>query len=85
MSKDMIKKFISECLKEAKDEYFETDHHYYAGQAGKDAEWENLLKHMDRDFYDEWIDPVIYHEDEDFWFLADKFRLYMNVKEFVGA
>ena len=81
----MLKEFIKNCLDIAKEEYFETDHHGHGSEEAKDAEWNNILKHMDRDFYDEWIDPVIYHEDEDFWFLADKFRLYMNVKEFVGV
>lgn len=81
----MLKEFIKNCLDIAKEEYFETDHHGHGSEEAKDAEWNNILKHMDRDFYDEWIDPIIYYEDKDFWFLADKFRLYMNVKEFVGA
>ena len=34
----MIKDFIKECLNQAKEEYFNEDHHYYAGQAGKDLD-----------------------------------------------
>lgn len=79
----MIKDFIKECLEQAKEEYFNTDHHYYAGQAGKDAEWDNLLKNMDRDFYDEWIDPVIDEKDPDLWSVSDKFMLYMLTKDVI--
>ena len=79
----MIKDFIKECLKEAKEEYFNTDHHYYAGQEGKDAEWNNLLKNMDRDFYNEWIDPVIYKKDHALWGVADNFMMYMLTKDVI--
>lgn len=79
----MIKDFVSNCLKQAKEEYFNTDHHYYAGQNGKDAEWDNLLKNMDRDFYEEWIEPVIYKKDIDLWSVCDKFMLYMLAKEII--
>lgn len=79
----MIKEFIKECLKEAKEQYFKTDHHYYAGQNGKDAEWKNLLKNMDRDFYNEWIDPVIYEKDHPLWGVADNFMLYMLTKDVI--
>lgn len=79
----MIKDFIKECLKEAKEEYFNTDHHYYAGQEGKDAEWNNLLKNMDRDFYNEWISPVIDEKDPYLWSVADKFMLYMLTKDVI--
>ena len=79
----MIKEFIKECLKEAKEEYFNTDHHYYAGKEGKDAEWNNMLKNMDRDFYNEWIDPVIDEKDHDLWIVADKFMLYMLTKDVI--
>lgn len=79
----MIKDFIKECLGQAKEEYFETDHHNYGSEEAKDAEWNNLLKHMDRDFYEEWIDPVINREDEDFWFVSDNFRLYMLTKDVI--
>lgn len=79
----MIKDFIKECLNEAKEEYFNEDHHYYAGQSGKDAEWDNMLKNMDRDFYNEWIDPVISEKDNDLWSVADKFMLYMLTKDVI--
>ena len=77
----MIKDFIKECLEQAKEEYFRIDHHYYAGQPGKDAEWDNLLKNMDRDFYNEWIDPVIDEKDPDLWSVSDKFLLTKDVIE----
>lgn len=79
----MIKDFIKECLEQSKEEYFKTDHHYYAGQAGKDAEWNNLLKNMDRDFFDEWISPVIDEKDTDLWSVSDKFMLYMLTKDVI--
>ena len=79
----MLKDFIKECLEEAKKEYFNTDHHSYGCQDAKDTEWDNLLKHMDRDFYEEWIDPVIMANDKDLWDVADKFMLYMLTKDVV--
>lgn len=79
----MIKDFIKECLKEAKEEYFNTDHHYYGGEEAKEAEWTNLLKRMGRDFYNEWIDPVIDEKDPDLWSVADKFMLYMLTKDVI--
>ena len=79
----MIKDFIKECLNQAKEAYFNEDHHYYAGQAGKDADWDNMLKNMDRDFYNEWIDPVIYEKDRDLWYACDKFMLYMLTKDVI--
>lgn len=79
----MIKNVIRECLENAKEEYFNTDHHNHGSDDAKDAEWNNLLKHMDRDFYEEWIDPVIMEEDKDLWEVADKFMLYMLVKEVI--
>lgn len=79
----MLKEFIRECLKKAKEEYFNSSHEYYAGQTFRDAEWNNLLKNMDRDFYIEWIDPIIEKEDEDLWYTADSFMLYMVVKKVV--
>ena len=81
----MLKEFIKKCLDIAKEEYFETDHHGHGSEEAKDAEWENLLKHMDRDFYDEWIDPVIYQEDKELWDCSNKFMLYMAVRDVVGV
>lgn len=80
----MIKDFIKECLEQAKEEYFKTDHHFHGNEEAKDAEWTNLLKRMDRDFFDEWIDPVIEKEDKDLWDCSNKFMLYMLTKEVVG-
>lgn len=79
----MIKEFIKECLKEAKEEYFNTGHHYYGGEEGKDAEWTNLLKRGGRDFYNDWIDPVISKKDSDLWYACDKFMLYMLTKDVI--
>lgn len=79
----MLKDFLAECLEKAKEEYFKTDHHYYEGQNGKDYEWNNLLKKMDRDFYNEWIDPVIDEKDPDLWSVSDKFMMYMLTKEVI--
>lgn len=79
----MIKDFIKECLEQAKEEYFKLDHHYYAGQDGKDEDWNNLLKKMNRDFFDEWIDPVINEKDPDLWNVANRFMLYMVTKEVI--
>ena len=77
----MLKEFIKKCLDIAKEEYFNTDHHGHGSEEAKDAEWNNMLKHMDRDFYDEWIDPVFYEEDKLLWDCTNKFMLYMAVKE----
>ena len=79
----MIRDFIKECLEQAKEEYFNTDHHYHAGKDGKDAEWDNMLKNMDRDFYNEWIDPVIDEKDPDLWDCSNKFMLYMLTKDVI--
>ena len=79
----MIKDFIKECLEQAKEEYFNTDHHFHGNEEAKDAEWTNLLKRIDRDFYDEWIDPVIEQEDKDLWDCSNKFMLYMLTKEVI--
>lgn len=79
----MLKKFIKECLEQAKEDYFETDHHYHAGQNAKDAEWTVMLTSMDRDFYDEWIDPVINTKDPHIWGVANRFMLYMFTKEVI--
>jgi len=79
----MINDFIKECLEQAKEEYFETDHHYYGDENAKDAEWDNMLKRMDRDFFDDWIDPVINEKDPDFWNVANRFMLYMFTKEVI--
>lgn len=81
----MLKEFIKKCLDIAKEEYFETDHHYYGGDEAKDTEWNNLLKNMNRDFYEEWIDPVICYEDKDLWDCSNKFMLYMAVRDVVGV
>lgn len=81
----MIKEFIKECLEEAKKEYFETDHHNHGSEEAKDAEWNDLLKHMDRDFYEEWIDPVIMESDKDLWEVSDKFMLYMLTKDVIES
>jgi hypothetical protein len=83
MGEEMLKEFIKSCLDIAKEEYFETDHHGHGGEEAKDAEWNNLLKNMDRDFYNEWISPVIEHEDLELWYVADKFMLYMAVKDVI--
>ena len=79
----MIKDFIKECLEQAKEEYFNTDHHFHGDENAKDAEWNNLLKNMDRDFYNEWIDPVIDEKDPDLWSVSDKFMLYMLTKDVI--
>lgn len=79
----MIKDFIKECLEQAKEEYFNTDHHFHGDENAKDAEWDNLLKNMDRDFFDEWISNVIYEKDQDLWYIADKFMLYMLTKDVI--
>lgn len=79
----MLKEFIKNCLDIAKEEYFNTDHHTYGGQAGKDVEWDTLLKNMNMDFYLEWISPVIEHEDLELWYVADKFMLYMLTKDVI--
>ena len=79
----MIKEFISDCLEKAKKEYFETDHHHYGSENAKDVEWVNLLKTMDRDFYEEWIEPVIEQEDKDLWDCSNKFMLYMLTKDVI--
>ncbi len=79
----MIKDFIKECLEQAKEEYFNTDHRFHGDENAKDAEWTNLLKRMDRDFYDEWIDPVIEQEDKELWDCSNKFMLYMLTKEVI--
>lgn len=79
----MIKDFIKECLNESKEEYFKTDHHFYSDENSKDAEWNNLLKNMERDFFDEWISNVIYNKDQDLWYIADKFMLYMLTKDVI--
>ena len=79
----MIKDFIKECLNEAKEEYFNTDHHFHGDENAKDAEWNNLLKRMDSDFFDEWINPVIYEKDQDLWSVADNFMLYMLTKDLI--
>ena len=70
----MIKEFIEECLEEAKDNYFDNDHHYYAGQDGRDAAWEAMF---DRDVYTTYVEPLISSYDEEFYELANKHSLYV--------
>ena len=81
----MIRKTLKKVLyaPETKNGYFANDHHYYNGQEGKDAEWDNLLKSMTKDFYDEYISLFIKDEDKDLWEVADSFMLYMLCKEIV--
>lgn len=79
----MLKDFLAECLEKAKEEYFKTDHHGPYTDEEKDVQWSNLLKHLDRDFYEEWIDPIIWEDDLDLWNVADKFMMYMVVKEMI--
>jgi hypothetical protein len=76
----MLKEFLKECLDVAKEEYFNTDHHHHIDE---DSEWKDMLKRMDRDFFDEWISPVIDKKDNDLWYACDKFMLYMLTKDVI--
>lgn len=79
----MLREFLTKCLEMAKADYFATDHHHYGSEEAKDVEWKRLLKQMDRDFFIEWIDPVIYDLDIYLWQVSDGFKMYMEVKEMV--
>ena len=73
MSKDMIKKFISDCLEEAKEEYFSDDHHSYGGEAGKDVEWRSVF---DEDIFFEFVLGKIELGCPDLYRITHPFDLY---------
>ena len=70
----MIRDFIDECMEEAKENYFANDHHYYAGKAGRDAEWQVIFN---QDIYTTYVEPLISSYDEELYDLADKHSLYV--------
>ena len=69
----MIKKFLTECLNMAKEEYFRDDHHSYGGEEGKDAEWRNIF---DEDIFFEYVLDKIEHGCPDLYTISHPFDLY---------
>ena len=82
----MLLEFLKKCMydQETKDGYFENDHHGYSSEEAKDAEWDNLLHNMDRDFYEEYILPHIEAADKDLYMCCGQFMLYMACKKALG-
>ena len=80
MSKDMIRKFIAECLEEAKQDYFSDDHHTYGGEAGKDVEWRSVF---DEDIFFEYVLEKIENGCPDLYQLSRPMSLYVYCLEMV--
>ena len=76
----MIKTFINNCLEEAKKEYFNDDHHSYAGEAGKDAEWRRIF---DEDIFYEYVLEKIENGCPDLYLLSTPHSLYVYCLEMV--
>ena len=76
----MIKKFIKECLKEAKSDYFDNDHHFYPGDESKDVEWKNVF---DEDIFFEYVLEKIEKGCPDLYQLSTPNSLYVYCLEIV--
>lgn len=76
----MIKKFILECLKEAKEEYFNNDHHYYIGEDDKDEDWKRMF---DEDMFYEYVLEKIEKGCPDLYELSTPHSLYVYCLELV--
>ena len=76
----MIRAFINDCLTEAKEEYFKNDHHYYAGETGKDEDWKQIF---DEDIFFEYVVPVIKDKCPDLYSLVVLNDLFIYCKEIV--
>lgn len=75
-----IKGFIEECLEEAKQEYFNDDHHYYPNEAAKDVEWKNIF---DDDIFFEYVLEKIEKGCPDLYQLSTPHSLYVYCLEMV--
>ena len=76
----MIKKFLTECLEEAKKEYFDNDHHYYGGQEAKDVEWKNIFND---DIFFEYVLDKIENGCPDLYRISHPYDLYHFCLEMV--
>lgn len=76
----MIRKFIKECLEEAKQDYFKNDHHYYCGDVGKDEDWR---KAFDEDIFFEYVLEKIEKGCPDLYLLSTPHSLYVYCLELV--
>ena len=71
----MIRKLLKECIEEAKEEYFKNDHHYYAGEIGKDEAWKEVFNEEPADIFFEYILPVIKYRCPDLWLICDTIQV----------
>lgn len=76
----MIKRFLNECVNDAKEEYFKNDHHYYAGENGKDEDWKNVYSW---DIFIEYVLPIISDRCKDLYELSMPENLYVFCKKIV--
>lgn len=74
----MIKKFIIKCLEEAKEDYFNDDHHYYNCQEAKEMEWERIF---DEDIFYEYVLDKIETNSPDLYRLSTPHNLYVYCLE----
>jgi len=80
----MIRKLLKNCIAEAKREYFDIDHHYYAGEKGKEQEWKTLIS-IDEDIFIEYVLPIIKRVSFDLYELSTPESLYVFCKQIVNG